>query len=448
MKIILFYDNFVRDFRGLLYLKQYLCFSGADVLVHPLWMEACNLMDTFEPDLVVFGQLSESQTSKFGKYAFEKGIKIVVNSSEALRPISRMQDFFRYNCTEWNDSIVDLQILPCCSAVRFLVDFGEIENKKKYKALGFPRFDLLLNKSFLAAEREYFIRKLPEPKGKRILFVSGLLFPESVGAGVSQDDEKVFDLDRMNRGQAYLSEKVMGFLEDLSREKPNDQIIVKKHPWDDTEVLEQRLSEFKNILVIGNDFYIVPCIQSSDIVVHTSSTAAFDAWILGKPTISYLPENLELGVEPLNHMQYEIIGKSPEAVISALNNYPKGMPARKGLTEITGHLDGFATLRLACEILKLLEEKLRIRNFSKPANYAWHTEYLENFLKYFDAEKYGLRVASLARMEKSRSDVVERIEAILHRSALNNMLRYFALKMVRKRNLDAVSADEYELDAR
>jgi hypothetical protein len=106
------------------------------------------------------------------------------------------------------------------------------------------------------------------------------------------------------------------------------------------------------VRVLDHAEYIVPCLASADAVVHSFSTSAIEAWILGKPTISLLPAEDRERLT-LNHMQDEVVASSLDETMEYLLSYPR-TDLMKSVGLILGQFgDGKSTIRLAREIHKL-----------------------------------------------------------------------------------------------
>jgi len=151
MKIILFYDNFVRDYRGLLLLSALLRENGHKVWLNALWNNSIEFIKQKNPDLVVMGQIGEYTTSLIGDFIYKNNVILIINTSESVSYMDKLDIFFRFNFKEFNERYITLQVVPS----RDLYDFvmrSNIREKNKYKFIGFPRMDLSVDQHFHAAE--------------------------------------------------------------------------------------------------------------------------------------------------------------------------------------------------------------------------------------------------------------------------------------------------------
>jgi surface carbohydrate biosynthesis protein len=378
MKILLLYDNFVRDYRGLLLLKELLSARGHDVWLKATWDQPIKFAEVLGVDVIVVGQIAENATYKSGEFAKHNNIRLVVNSTEQVTVPERFETFITYNTTQLNDQIIDLQSV----ALKDLYDFIQAhplissENKKKYRYLGFPRLDLSLNESFRFIEHATFRNKYKIPENGRVyLFISSFLF-DSAFDGVPQKDLDKWNFSEFKSRTDELLKITTEVLRRLldNEVKENDILLIKKHPWDCSDFFERNFIS-KNSIVIGNDDYILPCLTNADFILHTYSTAAIEAWIMNKPSISITSENHKRTFI-LNHMNNEVTVTNYDDLKRAIDSYPPINPSIETLKLFGENLDGLATIRLADEIDKLSpnpnKTKFRIspyRNFKYRLRY-------------------------------------------------------------------------------
>lgn len=352
MKILLLYDNFVRDFRGLLLLKYLLKTKGHRVWIKATWNQPLNFARIMDVDIIVGGQIAEAATHHTGKFAKENNIRFVLNSTENVGIPERFDLFITYNTSSFNDDIIDLQSIAAKDVYDFIMGHRGINsaNKFKYKHLGFPRLDLVINESLRNIETEVFRKKYQlAGKGKVYLFVSSFLL-DGAYDGVPQRD-----LDRWNyKEMKKMTDHLLGVTSDILRRLvdehlgENDVLLIKKHPWDCSSFFDENFQSRKCIILDKTD-YILPCVVCSDFILHTYSTAAIEGWMLNKKTISILCDEYR-SKGTLNHMKHELTVSDYDELKSLLDSYPDENPSLKSLGIFAPFLDGNATIRLAEEI--------------------------------------------------------------------------------------------------
>jgi surface carbohydrate biosynthesis protein len=355
MRILLLYDNFIRDFRGLLLLQSFLEKMNHRVWIHASWNQPLEFAKCMSVDMIVGGQIAEASTHHIGKFAKENNIRFVLNSTENVAVPAKFDLFVTYNTSEFNDEIIDLQTIAATDVYQFVQNNAKIKsaNKVKYKNLGFPRLDITTSTTFRNLESENFRAKYGlKNKGKVYLFISSFLL-DGAYDGIPQRD-----LDRWNFTQLKtMTDELLSITTDILSRLVNeildkdDVLLIKKHPWDCSNFFAANFSSSK-VKILDNSDYIVPCLVCSDVVIHTYSTAAVEAWILDKQTISILPKIYQSSYA-MNHMKNEQYASSFDEFKALIENYPNENPSKKTLEIFAPNLDGLATYRLAVEINKI-----------------------------------------------------------------------------------------------
>lgn len=392
MKILLLYDNFVRDFRGLLLLKHLLKVKGHKVWIKATWNSPLSFAKIMNVDIIVAGQIAENATHHSGKFAKENKIRFVLNSTENVATPEKFDLFITYNTNELNDNIIDLQSVAARDVYHYIMKHSGIrpENKFKYKHLGFPRMDLAINELFRNIETEIFRQKYNlSAKRKVYLFVSSFLL-DGAYHGVPQKDLDRWNYKDMKKMTDHLLASTSNILRRLIDEclGDNDVLLIKKHPWDCSSYFVDNFQSEKCVILDNTD-YILPCVVCSDVVIHTYSTAAIECWLLNKRTISILLDEYK-AKSTLNHMRNELTVSNFEELRLLLNNYPELNPSLESLDIFSPYLDGEATVRLAEEIDKLSPHAEK-KDFKYPLKSKIKAQVLQwlyekGFLKY-DIEK-------------------------------------------------------------
>jgi surface carbohydrate biosynthesis protein len=363
VKILITYHNFVRDYRGSLLLKYVLDALGHRVWLRPHWDEDVRFATIKQVDVVVLsGQIAEESTSYIARFTAAHGVHLVINSSEQVAAPDLFESLIAYDRTQLNDSVISLQSIASPELKDFIDRHPNIRQKEKYKLLGFPRLDLSLDSTLrhietAPMEQRYGLASFK----KRLLYVSSLLFEEAF-TDVGPRDMATWKYDELIESNHSLRRFHEPILESLLEEYlgTDGVLLIKKHPWDMSDRFERRFRH-PNVRILGHSEYIVPSLACADAVIHSFSTSALEAWILGKPTISLLPAEARARLS-LNHMTDEVFASSLADTLAYLEAYPR-TDLVKSVDRILGTLgDGKATIRLAKEIHKLqrkLEKSLR-----------------------------------------------------------------------------------------
>src|SRR6478735_1469954 len=107
MRILLLYDNFVRDYRGLLLLSAFLERKGHKVWIKAGWDDVRHFALLYQADVLVTGQIAEWATHKFAVIAKELGMRLVINTSEPILAENNFGITLTYNTSELNQDIID-----------------------------------------------------------------------------------------------------------------------------------------------------------------------------------------------------------------------------------------------------------------------------------------------------------------------------------------------------
>jgi surface carbohydrate biosynthesis protein len=424
MNILLLYDNFVRDFRGLLLLKEILKARGHNVWIKASWNDPFQLAKIMNVDVIVTGQIAETATYRIGAFAKEHKIRLVISSTENVSFPKNFGNFLVYKTNQLNEDIIDLQTIATRDLHEFIQAHSVLKshNKPKYKFIGFQRLDLTCNDELRNIEKASFRERynLNGGSGKVYLFISSFLF-DSTYEGIPKKDLDKWNIDEIKRKNDELLAVSVGILDRMVRElmRPEDTLLIKKHPWDCTDYFATTF-QYANCRVVENTEYILPCIVNADVILHTYSTSAIEAWVLNKPTISIVSK--ESAAEVLNHMVYELTVANYEELKAAIENYPKENPSKKALSIFEPFLDGNTSLRLADEIERLGPNPERKKKVY-PAKSVFNARLREwlydaGLLKLsLEGKKPHTKVHDLFKWENERSSVIRRYKKHLRRYA-------------------------------
>ena len=321
MRILLLYDNFVRDYRGLLLLAEFLRSMGNKVWIKAGWDDPFSFCRIHHIDTIVTGQVAESATHGYGKYCVDNNLRLVINSSEPILQEKNFSMAIVYNTHELNQDIIDMQTVGVHSLYEYILSHKEIKNsnKSKYKMLGFPRTDISYNKELRELEREKIILKYNLGKyRKKYIFLSSFLL-DGAFDGVPEKDLERWNFKEFQIRTVELLSHTAAILKKFIAEYmgENDVLLIKKHPWDCSSFFAENFVS-DNCIILDNTEYIIPSLSVADMVIHTHSTSAVEAWIMKKPTVAIFLEKYYDAM--CVHMQYERIAHNYEDFITMLND--------------------------------------------------------------------------------------------------------------------------------
>jgi surface carbohydrate biosynthesis protein len=338
----------------MLLLKEMLKRMGHKVWIIAGWNNPLYFASLHKIDLFVVCQISEKTTYVYGKFAYENNIRLVINTSEAFTVIGNFHAVLIYNTSEMNDEIIDMQVIPTSDFYDYILstDVINARNKHKYKFIGYPRFDISNDKHLRRVEDDYFNKKYNLSNyDKKYIFISSFLF-ESSYDGMAKDDLDAWDISSYKKYQEehllFITTILKRFLTEYIGS--NDVLLIKKHPWDCSDYFKTMFSEY-NCIILDNIEYVVPCLYNVDYVLHTYSTAAAEAWIMDKKTISIQHPHLQKN--DYTHMEYDYTAYSYEELTALIDNYPAQTPTMNALAIFGDYNDGNSTYRLAKEIDEL-----------------------------------------------------------------------------------------------
>lgn len=356
MRILLFYDNFIRDYVGLLLLSEILKKYGHKVFIKPLWDHAINKINKLDPDIVVMGQIGEYSTCKIGDYVKLKQINLVLNSTESVGTNESMENFYKRNFKESNEKFIDFQVIVNRREYNYILNNKDFTEKEKYKWIGFPRYDFHLNESLKNVEKTLMEKKYNlNQYNLKYSYISSFIYD---GSGEQVSPENLDSKDQPFREKLDILER--RFTEEIlfklveTFNDTNDVLMIKKHPWEKCQTWEEKIKGNKNIIILENTERINSVLSVTDYMMHLRSTTAIDAWCWGVKTISLFPNNEQSNKFYFDHLKYEVIVSDFCDLLKVIDNYPDPIPGLKYLEKYyKPFLDDKATIRLAKEINKL-----------------------------------------------------------------------------------------------
>jgi hypothetical protein len=428
VNILLLYDNFIRDYRGLLLLQEYLRKLGHKVWIKAGWDDPFTFSGTHKIQAIVTGQVAEWATHKFAKYCEENKILLIINTSEPITAEYNFKLLVTYNTHEWNDEMIDLQTIGIAPHYRFVQENTEIneKNKNKYKFLGFPRTDISYHVGLRDVEKEKLISKYDLQKYKKVyLFLSSFLLDKAFD-GVPEQDLKKWNFTEFQQRTkdllAHTSETLRRFIAEYVKE--GEVLLIKKHPWDCSSFFADNFLSEKCLILENNEF-ITTCLSVSDCIIHTYSTAAIEAWVMKKRTVAlYLKEYVY--AMPL-HMNKEKIAYDYPSLVTILNS-PVTIPDYNDEELFSGKLDGKATERFAREIHKL-EPKKRFSMLSRFASKKKESKESQKKYDDLDTGKFLYEVDKLAEKNTKYHDFLAWEN---HRHKVNKLYKGTIKQFVKK----------------
>ena len=167
--------------------------------------------------------------------------------------------------------------------------------KNIIKSTGNVRVDLWKNRY-----KKYFtsdVKKINTEYGDYVLFCSSFSFEHIMGDEYGEhlnamfNDYGIMD-DNLKEVKRKRFDEFIAFKKlvlDLPKLMPEIKFILRPHPSENIYYWKSILKNIPNIKVVYKDS-IAPWILGSKAVVHSSCTSGIEAYLMGKPVISYLPK--------------------------------------------------------------------------------------------------------------------------------------------------------------
>ena len=178
-------------------------------------------------------------------------------------------------------------------------------NKTKFLALGSARLDLCKKQIFLKKKSNNKNEKINK---KYILISSNISYPigirplpEFIGSRVADDR-----LDASFREKFYYYKYInntircyhlVKLLRKLLNEFPNFNFILRPHPNETKEAWEKILVNKYENLTINKSGSLADYIFSSELLIHTGCTSGIEAALMGKKSISFVPQKFDFSIE-------------------------------------------------------------------------------------------------------------------------------------------------------
>ncbi len=382
---------------------------GHRVWLRPHWNDELAFATTKEVDVVVGCQIAEESTAYIARFTQENGVHLVINTSEQLTTPDKFEAFLTFDRHQLNESVISLQALAFKEIKDYVEQHPGIKDKLKYKLVGFPRFDISTDPGLRAVECRYLEKRYDLiPGQRRVLFLSSLMFEETF-CDIGPGDMERFQYAKILERNYRLRDFMEPILDELIAKYlgPDGVLLIKRHPWDMSPYYEKRYRH-PQVRLLEHGEYVVPCIGVADCVLHSFSTSAVEAWIMGKPTVSLMPSDMRKELT-LIHMRDEPNASSFRELTDILASYPTPAMLETARRVLGAEGDGKATIRLAREIHKLKpkrDKKLRrnpLRGYRQELK--WWLE--DNGYRDRDPRRFNgnLKMERLLRWESMRTSV-------------------------------------------
>jgi surface carbohydrate biosynthesis protein len=227
---------------------------------------------------------------------------------------------------------------------------------------------------------------------------------------IQNEEDKKYYLERFEYQKKILSSFVK-IAKNLSDSLMDRKIIVRPHPSENINEWKRILVNHSNILVVYNES-IAPWILASDMVIHSSCTTGLEAFLLGKPVISYVPDpNHEISKHISNSLS--CCFQSDDNLIEwvkkffiGINTMPNNLEKQKIIGKHISSLNGkysvelitreIEKIQISKEILEISLFKIRLIKFKSNLSSVLYRLYNyisfnSRFLKFPDTNAYELK---------------------------------------------------------
>ncbi|KAB8135794.1 hypothetical protein F9U64_11030 [Gracilibacillus oryzae] len=130
-----------------------------------------------------------------------------------------------------------------------------------------------------------------------------------------------------------LYEHFLKMIQHLASLVPDKKIIIRPHPGENFTSYRKALQQYTNILVVheGN---IIPWLYAAEAVIHHGCTSGMEAYLLGRPVISYIPFET---MEPSLPNQFGQIARNSDEIIRNLEKFIN----KETLPPVTGKMEDY-----------------------------------------------------------------------------------------------------------
>lgn len=284
-----------REFDSKTYLAAVLAQRGYPVLIGQQWLLFANL-DRLPPGVILFKSFNKIHQPAM-RAARAAGHRVVALEEELLAQLD--EKAIVVLCTEGIFEAVDL-ILTHGDFERDILR-RRCAGKVRVETSGNGRVDLLK-----PALRAFFGDKVEELKrryGDFVLVNSNLPVLNSVWDSVEQVTEiqaqagfiNKNDPQSMKGWRDYIAFEeanraaTHAVVRELARRRPGQRILVRPHPGEDLKHWAGVFSDSPNVAVVREGSH-VPWTLASRLLLHTSCTTGFEAYVAGRTALSLVPK--------------------------------------------------------------------------------------------------------------------------------------------------------------
>ncbi len=361
--VVLPVETMAREWDGKLLLAAFLARDGAQAIVGS-HARINNRLHRLPADVYVSQTIVKPKRRIF-RIIRQTGLRLAAWDEEGL--VWATPEFYRWRRLDVENWRM-VQRFFCwgevqANAIRDTFD----DANEKLRITGNPRQDFYTPR--LRPLHEEGVRRIREQYGRFILVNSNfgsLHSPRLPFQGIEKTPQALQALARASghkpeyiafRQQVFLS--LCELVRELSSAFANRTIVIRPHPSERRDAWEQLAESLPNV-VVKYDHELIPWLLAADAVIHNGCTTAVETAMLGRPAIEY--RAVELGEwESAIVSGVSIPARSPEEVIALLADEQAMVAARADIEPvlrryITHHHDGFASERIAAELLRLAAE--------------------------------------------------------------------------------------------
>lgn len=259
---------------------------GFDVKLRYANFELYSTVFTWQPDIVVIGQVNQQENIDVARYAQRCGAYVVVLNTEGT--YDDRGEVYRFG-KETND-FVDILIAWGKKHKEDALKFSNIDSRKVIVA-GTPKLDMYRPQlaSLLLVKKPYQDRL--DPKKKTICVSTA--FPSTEMSWEKIKDNLVYQklgrkmVELRTRGQQKSRDTYIE-LALLLAKQDRYNVIFRIHPLEQPQYYRECLQHEKRI-IFDNEIIPAKLFTVTDLLVHRTSTLGTEAWITNVPTICLDP---------------------------------------------------------------------------------------------------------------------------------------------------------------